>query len=150
MASSILGSLKLVNAVRENSFDAFVIRRQKMITKIKEQIEMAKCFKNGTNYEVKRVRKERDELSGELLTIESSKRLRQMWFKNAESGKICIQLRYSSKVIDLAKGKNSVEVASATELVTALEALLKATEVGELDAQLASASDAIKERFSKG
>jgi hypothetical protein len=150
MASSVLGSLKLVNAVRENSLDVVLIRRQKMTTKIKEQIEMAKCFKNGTKYEVKRVRKERDELSGELLTIESSKRLRQMWFTNAESGKICIQLRYSSKVIDLAKGKNSVEVASATELVNALEALLKATEVGELDAQLASASDAIKERFRKG
>jgi predicted nicotinamide N-methyase len=149
MASSVLGSLKLVNAVRENSLDVVLIRRQKMTTKIKEQIEMAKCFKNGTKYEVKRVRKERDELSGELMTIESSKRLRQMWFTNAESGKICIQLRYSSKVIDLAKGKNSVEVASASELVSALEALLKATEVGELDTQLASASDAIKERFSK-
>lgn len=149
MASSVLGSLKLVNAVRENSLDVVLIRRQKMTTKIKEQIEMAKCFKNGTKYEVKRVRKERDELSGELITIESSKRLRQMWFTNAESGKICIQLRYSSKVIDLAKGKNSVEVASASELVSALEALLKATEVGELDTQLASASEAIKERFSK-
>ena len=149
MASSVLESLKLVNAVRENSFDVVLIRRQKMTTKIKEQIEMAKCFKNGAKYDVKRVRKERDELSGELMTIESSKRLRQMWFTNAESGKICIQLRYSSKVIDLAKGKNSVEVASASELVTALEALLKATEVGELDTQLASASDAIKERFSK-
>ena len=149
MASSVLGSLKLVNAVRENSLDVVLIRRQKMTTKIKEQIEMAKCFKNGTKYEVKRVRKERDELSGELLTIESSKRLRQMWFTNAESGKICIQLRYSSKVIDLAKGKNSVEVTSADELISALDTLLRAVEVGELDAQLTLASEAVKERFRK-
>lgn len=149
MASSVLGSLKLVSAVRESNQDVVLIRRQKMAMKLKEQLEMAKCFKSGNKYEVKRVRKERDDLSGELLTIETSKRLRQMWFTNADSGNICIQLRYSSKVIDLAKGKNSVEVKSADELISALGTLLTAVEVGELDVQLSSASDAVKERFRK-
>lgn len=149
MASSVLGSLKLVSAVRESNQDVVLIRRQKMLLKLNEQLEMAKCFKNGSKYEVKRVRKERDELSGQMLTIESSKRLRQMWFTNADSGKICIQLRYSSKVIDLAKGKNSVEVANADELISALGTLLTAVEVGELDAQLSNASEAVKERFLK-
>jgi hypothetical protein len=149
MGSSVLGSLKLVNAVRESNQDVVLIRRQKMAMKLKEQLEMAKCFKSGNKYEVKRVRKERDDLSGELLTIETSKRLRQMWFTNADTGSICIQLRYSSKVIDLAKGKNSVEVKSADELISALGTLLTAVEVGELDAQLSSASDAVKERFRK-
>ena len=36
MASSILGSLKLVSAIRENNFDAIVIRRKKMIEKIQK------------------------------------------------------------------------------------------------------------------
>ena len=147
MGSSVLGSLKLVSAVRNSNQDVVLIRRQKMVTKLNEQLEMAKCFKNGSKFEVKRVRKESDDLSGELLTIETSKRLRQMWFTNAESGKICIQLRYSSKVIDLAKGKNSVEVTNADELINALEILLKAVEVGELDSQFSNASDAVKERF---
>lgn len=149
MGSSVLGSLKLVSAVRESNQDVVLIRRQKMVTKLNEQLEMAKCFKSGSKYEVKRVRKERDDLSGELLTIQTSKRLRQMWFTNAESGKICIQLRYSSKVIDLAKGKNSVEVTNADELISAFGTLLTAVEVGELDAQLSNASDAVKERFRK-
>lgn len=149
MGSSVLGSLKLVSAVRESNQDVVLIRRQKMAMKLKEQLEMAKCFKNGNKYEVKRVRKERDDLSGELLTIETSKRLRQMWFTNADTGSICIQLRYSSKVIDLAKGKNSVEVKSADELISALGTLLTAVEKGELDTQLSSASDAVKERFRK-
>lgn len=149
MGSSVLGSLKLVSAVRQNNQDVVLIRRQKMVTKLKEQLEIAKCFKSGGKYEVKRVRKERDDLSGELLTIETSKRLRQMWFTNSESGNICIQLRYSSKVIDLAKGKNSVEVKSVDELISALDTLLRAVEVGELDTQLTLASEAVKERFRK-
>ena len=60
-----------------------------------------------------------------------------------------IQLRYGSKVIDLAKGKNSVEVSNGAELIAVLSVLKTAAETGELDAQITAAAEAVKARFGK-
>jgi hypothetical protein len=48
-------------------------------------------------------------------------------------------VKYGSRTIDISKGKNSVEVASANELLKALETLKLAAESGEFDVQLESA-----------
>ena len=74
--------------------------------------------------------------------------MRPWWFR-AESGKTCIQLKYGSKVIDLSKGRNAIEVANETELISVLETLKKAVETGELDAQMTAASEAVRTRFKK-
>ena len=60
-----------------------------------------------------------------------------------------IQLRYGSKVIDFAKGKNSVEVSNGAELIAVLETLKSACELGELDQQISSAADAVRARSDK-
>ena len=54
-----------------------------------------------------------------------------------------------TKVIELAKGKHSVEVENAQALVKALELVKQAVEAGELDAQIESASGALKLGFKK-
>jgi hypothetical protein len=48
-------------------------------------------------------------------------------------------VKYGSGTLEVAKGKNSVEVSSGAELVKALETLKLATESGELDTQLENA-----------
>ena len=70
------------------------------------------------------------------------------WFR-AESGKTCVQLKYGTSVLDFSRGKNSVEVANDAELVSVLETLKKAVESGELDAQMATASEAVRKRFKR-
>jgi hypothetical protein len=52
-------------------------------------------------------------------------------------------------VIELAKGKHSVEVDSAQNLVKALETIKSAVEQGELDSQIELASGALKLGFKK-
>jgi hypothetical protein len=52
-------------------------------------------------------------------------------------------------VLELAKGKNSVEVGTAKELVTVLEAVKAAVTAGELDTQIEAASAAVRARFAK-
>jgi hypothetical protein len=74
--------------------------------------------------------------------------VRQMWFVD-ENGKVCISLKYGSRVLEFSKGKNAIEVNSADELITALTTLKGAVENGEMDAQLNAAADAVKERFKK-
>ena len=62
---------------------------------------------------------------------------------------ICIQVKYGSRTIDISKGKNSVEVSSANELLKALETLKLAAESGEFDVQLESAGLKLKNGFTK-
>ena len=51
--------------------------------------------------------------------------------------------------IELAKGKPSVEVASAEDLVKALETIKQAVEAGELDSQIETASASLRSGFKR-
>jgi hypothetical protein len=76
------------------------------------------------------------------------KRIRPWWFV-AENGKVCLSVKYGSRVMELAKGKSAVEVAGPQELIKTLEALKAAVEAGELDAAIDTASQSLREGFSK-
>ena len=67
----------------------------------------------------------------------------------AACGKVCLQVRYGTRVLELAKGKNSIEVGNAAELMTVLTAVKTAVEAGDLDAQIDAASAAVRERFAQ-
>jgi hypothetical protein len=66
----------------------------------------------------------------------------------AENGRICLQVRYGTRVLELAKGENSIEVGSDTDLLAVLETVKKYVENGELDTQIEAASAAVRERFA--
>jgi hypothetical protein len=51
--------------------------------------------------------------------------------------------------LELAKGKNSIDVGTNAELLTVLETVRKCVELGELDAQIDAASAAVRARFAK-
>lgn len=53
------------------------------------------------------------------------------------------------QVIDIAKGKNSIEVNDGSHLISVLETLKVAVETGELDAQVSGAAEVVKARFAK-
>ena len=147
--SAILSSLKLVNAKRQNSIDPVVFRRNKLNEKLKIQIAMALAMNKGEIFTVKRIRKERDEVSGLTSMIEVSKRVKTWWFTNIDTKRVAVQLFYGNKVIDLAKGKNAVEVANGDELIAVLSKLQEAVLDGSLDAQIEQAADSVKARFAK-
>jgi len=71
------------------------------------------------------------------------------WWHLSEAGKINIVVKYGSKQIELAKGKNAVEVSNGDELLKVLEALKSAVEAGELDSQIEAASGALRAGFAK-
>ncbi len=147
--SAVLSSLKLVNAKRQNSIDPFVFRRNKLNDKLKVQIAMAQALNNGENFTVKRIRKVRDEVSGLTSTMEVNKRVKTWWFTNIDTKKVAVQIFYGNKVIDLAKGKNAVEVSNGDELITVLTKLQEAVLDGSLDGQIEIAADSVKARFKK-
>ena len=145
---SVLSSLKLISAKRPSALAPIQIRRNKLCGKLTEQISLATALRDGGTYAPKRLRTIKNKESGEVRSVEVAKRVRQWWF-TADSGKVVVQLRYGSKVIEFAKGKNSVEVSNGVELIAVLETLKSACELGELDQQIGSAADAVKARFKK-
>lgn len=147
--SQVLARLKLVNAKRQNSIDPVVFRRNKLNEKLKIQIAMAEAMNKGEAFSVKRMRKMRDQATGVISLVEVNKRVKTWWFTNTETKKVAVQIFYGNKVIDLAKGKNAVEVANGEELISTLGRLQEAVLDGSLDTQIEQAADSVKARFSK-
>lgn len=145
---STLDALKLTTAKKPTHIPSVMIRRNKMASKVWEQIQLAKSQIDGTTFVVKKYRSFTDKETGLRKQIEMPKRLREWWFRN-EAGKVCVAIKYGTKVLELAKGKHSIEVANADELVKALELVKQAVEVGELDAQIELASGNLRKGFGK-
>ena len=145
---STLDTLKLVAVKKPTHTPTVVIRRQKLASKVWEQLQLAKSQIEGTKFEVKKYRSYTDKESGLRKQVEVSKRIREWWFRN-EQGKVCVAIKYGTRVLELAKGKHSIEVANANDLIKALELVKQAVELGELDAQLEQASGSVRKGFRK-
>ena len=145
---STLEKLKLVNSKRGRTASPIVHRRNKLIAKIAEQIELATAQKEGRVYAPKKFKTVTNVDTGERHTIETIKRVKE-WYWTADSGKINFSVRYGSKVIELAKGKNAVEVANRDELVSTLSLIKAAVMAGELDEAINTASDKLRSGFTK-
>ena len=145
---STLDSLKLTTAKKPTHIPAIVFRRNKLSSKLWEQIQLAKSQIEGTSFVVKKFKSIKDKETGLRRQVEIPKRIREWWFRN-DAGKVCVSVRYGTKVIELAKGKHSVEVENAQALVKALETIKSAVEQGELDTQIEAASGALKLGFKK-
>tara|TARA_B110000046_G_C12876457_1_gene348294 strand:+ start:470 stop:748 length:279 start_codon:yes stop_codon:yes gene_type:complete len=65
--------------------------------------------------------------------VEVAKRVKRWWTASVD-GKINLVVRYGSKPLEFAKGKNAIELASETEVAYTLRKVLEAAELGELDA----------------
>jgi len=144
---SAFNGLKLVAAKRPQTASPIIQRRNKLSNQLLEQIELARASAEGKTYAPVRLRSVKDKLTGERKTVEAAKRVKQWWFV-AENGRVCLQVRYGTRILELAKGKNSIEVGSGTELLATLETVKKCVENGELDTQIEAASAAVRERFA--
>jgi hypothetical protein len=144
---SAFNGLKLVAAKRPQAASPVQQRRNKLSNQLWEQIELARASAEGKTFAPVRLRNVKDKLTGERKTVEAAKRVKQWWFV-AESGRVCLQVRYGTRVLELAKGKNSIEVGTGSELLAVLETVKKSVELGELDTQIEAASAAVRERFA--
>ena len=145
---SALNGLKFVSAKRPQSAPPIVQRRMKLSNQLHEQIELARCQADGKTYAPTRLRSIKDKHTGERKLIDAVKRVKQWWFV-ADNGRVCLQVRYGTRVLELAKGKNSIDVGTVADLLPVLATVKKCVEAGELDAQIDAASAAVRERFEK-
>ena len=88
------------------------------------------------------------QMPGITVSVEVAKRVKQWWFV-ADNGKLCLSIRYGSKLLELGKGKSAVELANGDEIIRTLEIVQSAVMSGELDAQIESASGSLRAGFKR-
>ena len=143
---STLNNLKLTAEKKPQHIAPVQQRRNKLSHRLWEQIQLAKSQVDGTEFVLKKYRSFKDQETGLRKQIEVPKRIRPWWFV-AANGKVCISIKYGTNVLELAKGKPSVEVDSPQDLIKALEAIRGAVEAGELDVQIEIASTNLRAGF---
>jgi hypothetical protein len=144
----LLSTLKLSAAQKPGTVTPVEQRRNKLARRLWEQIELAKAQQAGTQFAPTKFRSYTDKESGVRKQVETSKKIKQWWF-TSDNGKLALSVRYGTKVLELAKGKFAVEIASTAELVTVLETVKTAALEGELDAAIESAANKLRSGFAK-
>ena len=144
---STLNALKLSTAKKSLNTTPVVHRRNKLGKKLWEQIQLAQAHLAGKQFTTTRFQTVRDE-DGVRRSVEVPKRVRAWWW-NSDNGKISLNVRYGARVVELAKGKSTIEVAAPTDLIPTLELIKRAVEAGELDTQIETASIKLREGFTK-
>lgn len=145
---TVFSKLKLVASKKERNVSPVVARRTKLAGKIDEQLLFATAQRDGQIYAPKRLKNVIDKATGERKTVETTKRIKE-WYWTNSTGKIHLSVRYGSKTLELAKGKNAIELNSGDELLATLATLKEAVIAGELDDAIAQASDKLKAGFTK-
>jgi hypothetical protein len=142
MATSLISTLKLVAATRENKVSPVLQRRQKLIKKLDEQILLATAALNGEIYQSTKFK---NVVNAEGVTEykQVPKRVRAWWWKN-DAGKWNLVVRYGARIVELSKGKNSIELENEAAILPTLDLVKKIIEAGELDAAITAVSKAVE------
>ena len=122
-------------------------RRNILSSQLFHQIELAKALSENRQYMPTTLKVIKNKVTGERISVEKSVRVKKMWW--SVDNKVYLQVKYANKVLELSKGKNSVEVSSPTELINAITVIKKAVDEGALDAQIESVSKSVRARFVK-
>jgi hypothetical protein len=140
--ATLLSTLKLVTATRENKTSPVIQRRQKLINKIDEQISLAIAQANGETYSPTKFKNIVNVETGETEYNAMPKRIRAWWWETGV--KLNLTVRYGARIIELAKGKNSIELENFAAVLPTLDLIRKAVEAGELDEAVTKVSKAVE------
>lgn len=144
---SALATLKLTTARKPRALPDVVKRRNKLISKLTEQRELALAQLEGRTYAPKRLRTLKD-ADGQRVVREIPIRIKAWWW-TGEKNETLLSIFYGSKTLELAKGKTAIEVADSKQLVSVLDTVIAATQNAELDALIEVASVKLRDGFKK-
>jgi hypothetical protein len=132
---SSLSQLKLSISSPRTQLSPVARKRRKLLEQIDLQRKAADAAIAGEEFFQEVRRWVRVEGSDEKQLIEHNRPVRRWWWTN-DVGAVMFSVRQGSKIIELADGKQSIEVGDLIELPKVLETLREAIVAGELDGQL--------------
>ena len=124
---TVLNSLKLVSYAPANNNTVEATRRRNLVAKIDEQLALA-ANADQQPTKIKRVK----DAEGIVEKVEVAKRIKRWWSATAD-GKINLTIRYGSKPIEFAKGKNAIELDNEEQVAVTLLKVKEAVQAGEFD-----------------
>jgi hypothetical protein len=143
-----LSALKLVTSKRQQGNSPQFSRRQKLSSKLDEQIQLAKAQQSGAEFSPVKIRTIKDEATGESRKVEVPKKLKPWWW-TGENGKLCITVRYGARTLEIVEGKNAIETDSIADVITSLQVIRTAVDAGELDKRIEAITNKVKEGFGE-
>ncbi|MBT8534934.1 hypothetical protein G6725_02785 [Polynucleobacter paneuropaeus] len=144
-----LTSLKLVTSKKHQTVSPIVHRRNKLIAKVHQQLELCEAQQAGNIYAPKRLKTYVNKQTGERMTTEVVKRVKE-WFWISDNGRINLAVKYGAKTLPLnKKGANAIELVNGDELIATLKSLKQLIANGELDDAITEVSTATRASFNK-
>ena len=122
-------------------------RRQKLITKLEEQLALAVAEAAGRKHVVMKQAWTRDN-DGNKTRVEREKRIKAWWWKDGDA--LTMVVRYGAKPLELAKGKRALRVDSMAAVPTTIRTVMEAVNAGELDGAIDAVLNAGKAKQGKG
>lgn len=130
---SALKALNFVAVPKHTANDPVQARRNKLITQLEQQRELAK----DEHYVVKRQKWVKQE-DGSKALVDRPKRVKR-WWRVDGTGNCFLVLRYGNKVISPTPDKGAIAVGDKAKLPEILDAVITAVRTGELDTVMAAA-----------
>jgi len=124
---TLLNAFTLTTYETDNRLSPTLNRRRKLVAKIDEQIRYA----TDSSYQPTKQTWHKDS-EGREQRMTVPKRVRRWWTVRSD-GTVLLTVRYGSRALELAKGKNAIVVNSVRELPTVLKRLSEAVDNGEFD-----------------
>ena len=148
---STLNGLKLVVSKKQLHASPTIIRRNKLIKKLHEQLALCEAQQEGKTYAPLRIKTYVNKATGERMTTEVAKRIKEWFWVSNDNNKINLSVKYGAKTLVLNKKTkaNAIELASGDELIATLKALKIAVANGELDDAITEVSEATRLAFGK-
>ena len=140
---SFLQTLTLVKQSNNPQLSSLERKKRKLVQRISEQIELAK---NPSFAPTIKKRVKRDD--GTTAVVDVQKRMKR-WWKTTANGAVELTLRDGNRVLELAKGKDAIALASKDEVQATLEAISQAVSEGEFDTLLSERLVPISKRNNK-
>ena len=129
-----LKSLTFAALPRLTAADPVILRRNKLIVRLQQQIALAQ----DPNFTLTRQKWIADEHGVKQLR-ELRKKVRA-WWRTDPTGTVVLTVRYGAKPIEFEKGKAAIAVGKKEKLISTLETVIAAVEAGELDGVLGQMS----------
>lgn len=131
MTVSLLSSLKVTARPENTSTNPLLKRRERLLTKLGIQNEMALALVNGERYIAYREKWQvnPDTKIREMILI--PKNVKPWFYKR--NNQYYLEVRYANKPLELQKGLAAIEVGELDNLVPTIETVIQAIVEGELD-----------------
>ena len=115
-------SLSLVSIKKPSQKNPVVKRREKLTRAINRQIEQIDRFRKG-------------------------EKTSRQWFWNEEDGKLYVHIKYGKHILELGKGKFSIQCSSIDEVKKSLGTIVGEIKKGTFDDTLTQISENIRTNF---